>query len=349
MKCKGCGAILQIDHPDQLGYTPKKDSEYCQRCFRLIHYDDLQISMKTGIPADEVIQKIENMDALILWIVDMFDFEASMIRGLNRKFTEKDILLIGTKKDLLPQSLGEDKLAQFVFKRLKEYGLSVQELMFTSRNSKASLEDVYDAIDEHAHGRDIVVMGRANVGKSTLLNRLIGEDVLTASKYPGTTLDFHSIDHRGYHFIDTPGIEIEKTMLLYVDEKDLKTVLPLKPIKPKVYQLKDDQSFAVGGLARLDILEADKASAVFYVSNELPLHRSKLEKADEQWQKHYGELYQPVASESEFVTYHTKKDEEEAIDVVVHGLGWFTLHGKIKGAEVHVPKGVDVTFRKAMM
>ena len=37
-KCVGCGAILQSDNKDVIGYIPKekeKDAIYCQRCFNL--------------------------------------------------------------------------------------------------------------------------------------------------------------------------------------------------------------------------------------------------------------------------------------------------------------------------
>ncbi|MEG1463253.1 MAG: ribosome biogenesis GTPase YqeH, partial [Anaerorhabdus sp.] len=59
--CKGCGVVLQYDNPKDLGYSPKKDSDYCQRCFRLMHYDDLQYSMKTGINPDTVFEKVREM------------------------------------------------------------------------------------------------------------------------------------------------------------------------------------------------------------------------------------------------------------------------------------------------
>ncbi|HTY25529.1 MAG TPA: ribosome biogenesis GTPase Der [Desulfomonilaceae bacterium] len=56
----------------------------------------------------------------------------------------------------------------------------------------------------------VAVVGRPNVGKSTLINLLLGEDRLVASEKPGTTRD--AIDtlvrHHGksYLFIDTAGI-----------------------------------------------------------------------------------------------------------------------------------------------
>ena len=91
--CKGCGAVLQNEFPDQAGYTPKIDAEYCRRCFRLIHYDDLTVSMRTGIDPDMVLNEIAARDALVLWVVDLFDFEAGMIPGLTRKIGDRDIIM----------------------------------------------------------------------------------------------------------------------------------------------------------------------------------------------------------------------------------------------------------------
>ncbi len=39
----------------------------------------------------------------------------------------------------------------------------------------------------------------------------------------------------------------------------------------------------------------------------------------------------------------------EKLDVVIHGLGWFCISGDVKVIHIYVPKGVGVTFRKAMI
>ena len=44
--CKGCGIVMQSEDKTKLGYTPKPEADYCQRCFRIRHYDDVVISMK---------------------------------------------------------------------------------------------------------------------------------------------------------------------------------------------------------------------------------------------------------------------------------------------------------------
>ncbi len=64
-------------------------------------------------------------------------------------------------------------------------------------------------VDEH-NGPSIAVIGRPNVGKSTLINRLAGENRVVAFDQPGTTRDtiFVPFERRGkqYTLIDTAGI-----------------------------------------------------------------------------------------------------------------------------------------------
>jgi GTP-binding protein len=57
---------------------------------------------------------------------------------------------------------------------------------------------------------EIAIIGRPNVGKSTLLNRLAGEERSIVSPVPGTTIDSVDTDvvreGRHYRFVDTAGI-----------------------------------------------------------------------------------------------------------------------------------------------
>ena len=99
--CKGCGIEMQNNDPKGIGYTPKQNSEYCQRCFRLLHYDDLTVSMRKGIDPDMVMHRIADMDCLVLWVVDLFDFEGSMIpqvAAFNTEFNaEREPYFVLTK------------------------------------------------------------------------------------------------------------------------------------------------------------------------------------------------------------------------------------------------------------
>jgi GTP-binding protein len=64
--------------------------------------------------------------------------------------------------------------------------------------------------DQTKHGLRITVLGRPNVGKSTLTNRILGEERMLTFNKPGTTRDSIAIpfEHDGtpYTLIDTAGI-----------------------------------------------------------------------------------------------------------------------------------------------
>lgn len=63
----------------------------------------------------------------------------------------------------------------------------------------------------------IAIVGRPNVGKSTLLNEIIGEKVAIVSKKPQTTRNritgIYTVDEKQFVFLDTPGIHKPRTKL----------------------------------------------------------------------------------------------------------------------------------------
>ncbi len=73
-----------------------------------------------------------------------------------------------------------------------------------------------------ARGTQIGVIGRPNVGKSTLVNRMLGEERVVVFDMPGTTRDSIYIDYerneRPYTLIDTAGVRRRKNVVDTVEK-----------------------------------------------------------------------------------------------------------------------------------
>ncbi|MGP4041784.1 ribosome biogenesis GTPase YqeH [Gracilibacillus sp. D59] len=361
--CEGCGAEIQTEDKTKSGYVPQSalDNEHiiCQRCFRLKHYNEVQDVEYTDDDYLRMINQISGTNSLVVKIVDIFDFNGSFISGLQRLTGNNPIILIGNKVDLLPKSTNKNKLIQWMKKTASDYGLKVQEVFLVSAAKGQGFDTVEEEIEERRNGKDVYVVGCTNVGKSTFINQLINrssgiKDAITTSYFPGTTLGFIQLplDRKSYMY-DTPGVVNRRQLVHYVTDKDLKLITPKKEIKPKGYQLQDKQTLFFGGFARFDFEKGLKQSFVCYFSNQLMIHRTKLEQADEFYEKHVGDLLQPPSPDTleqlPPLVKQTMKIPRDKTDIVIPGLGWITVPDGGITISIHVPKGVQISLRPALI
>ncbi|WP_318616085.1 ribosome biogenesis GTPase YqeH [Priestia megaterium] len=363
LQCVGCGVEIQTERPDELGYAPKsaleKEAIICQRCFRLKHYNEVQDVSLTDDDFLKILNGIGQTDGLVVKVVDIFDFNGSWLPGLHRFVGNNKVLLVGNKADLLPKSIKKNKLIHWMKREAKELGLKSVDVFLMSAQKGQGIREIAEAIEHYREGKDVYVVGCTNVGKSTFINAIIKEvtgekDIITTSQYPGTTLNMIDIPlDNGASLYDTPGIINHHQMAHYVDKRDLKLISPKKEIKPKVYQLNEGQTLYFGGLARLDYVQGGRKSLTCYVSNDLHIHRTKLEKADELYEKQAGELLQPPRPEQmdEFpeLVAHEFTIKNEKTDIVFSGLGWVTVNESGSKVVAHAPKGVGVFVRDSLI
>ncbi|WP_077621436.1 ribosome biogenesis GTPase YqeH [Sediminibacillus massiliensis] len=361
--CQGCGAAIQTEEPDSPGFAPEsalnKEVIVCKRCFRLKHYNEVQDVSLTDDDFLKMVSEIGNTDSLVVKIVDIFDFNGSFIHGLQRLTGNNPILLVGNKVDLLPKSTNLNKLKQWMKKSAKDLGLQVKDVYLISAEKSIGLEDLQYAMEDSRQGKDVYVVGSTNVGKSTLINKLINQstgvgDAITTSYFPGTTLGFIDIplDEKSSLY-DTPGVINRTQMAHYVSEADLKIITPKKEIKPRVYQLNEAQTLFFGGLARFDFEKGIRQAFVCYFSNQLNIHRTKLENADELYERHLGEMLSPPDADTVEqlppLEKKTIKIKEAKTDIVFPGLGWVTVPEANTTITVHSPKGVEVSVRNSLI
>ena len=152
---------------------------------------------------------------LVLFIVDGREGASSLddeILAWLRK-TARPTMLVITKIDGLEESTARSDFAR--------YGFS--DVIAVSAAHRQGIDDLLEEVlgrlpeegDAEVLDNDparvrIAFVGRPNVGKSTLVNRLLGEERMIASEVPGTTRDSIAVDMerdgRQYRLVDTAGL-----------------------------------------------------------------------------------------------------------------------------------------------
>ncbi|MDP5273029.1 ribosome biogenesis GTPase YqeH [Chengkuizengella axinellae] len=359
--CSGCGIKLQTTDSNKLGYIPKENASICQRCYKIKHYNEISSITLEEDDFLKILSHVGQTKSLVLNIVDIFDFEGSLITGLRRFVGSNPTIMVVNKVDLLPKNLNLNRILNWVKKQAKEYGVNVVDVVMCSAKKNIGFSRVIEALDKHRKGRDIYVVGATNVGKSTLINRLINDfsdldEELTTSRYPGTTLDLVKIPlEDGKYIVDTPGIVYTSRMTEIISKRDLQKITPEQSLKPRVYQLNERQTLFFGALARFDFVQGERQSFTCFISNSVYVHRTKLEKADELYENQKGEMLSPpgveeIQSLPPLTKHAFRIPKSKKLDILISGLGWIKCSNEI-GAEVviHVPKGVKVVLRESMI
>ena len=165
----------------------------------------------------QVLRAIYESDAVI-FLVDARDGVLPLDKEIAAMLREKEkrFFLAANKVDTRE---GQEMAAQFhelsvgtVYPISAEHGTGVSDLLDAIVPLIPDFVPEDDTIEEPV--ARIAVLGRPNVGKSTLINTLVGYDRVIASEIPGTTRDAVDVlvtyGGKTYQFIDTAGIRAKR-------------------------------------------------------------------------------------------------------------------------------------------
>ena len=321
-KCLGCGAILQNENSNKEGYTKNIENDFCERCFRIKHYNEYKIIDKKNEDFANVFKEIEKSNDLVLLLVDILDLDS--IQDLKLK---NDIILVITKSDVWPTGISDRNIINIKTK------LNVIDRVVISSIKNYNLDELLSKIKKHQKSKNVYVVGFTNAGKSTMINKLLknyseNEDNLTVSAMPSTTLDMLKIPiDNDLTIIDTPGLIEDGSIYNIASAEMLKKIIPNSRINPKIYQVKVWQSIIVSDIFRID---ASDNNLLFVMSNNLT----------------YDRFYK----KTDKLTNLNKVtlDVKAGSDIVITGLGFI----KVKKAEVidiYIDKKVKVYTRRSLI
>ena len=370
-KCAGCGIELQFEDEKKEGYVPEEKfimegDLLCQRCFKIKNYGKNSVNnFKSEDYSKEVLNSVKKSD-IILPIFDIIDFEGSFTEEILDYLRDYRSIVLVNKTDLLPGFVHPAEIADWIKDRLAEEDIVPENIAFISAKNKYGINGVIRKIKSvFPEGKvKAVVLGVSNVGKSSVINLLLGKNKITTSKYSGTTLKSinNKIPDTNITITDTPGlIPKEKRLSDMISVETGLKLVPAGEISRKTFKLGDGQIFMFDAFCRFKVKENEiedkiegeniyKPMFSAYSSKNVKFHVAKEERVEDLLQGDFFEILKGEEKkkyfENKFVTFETMVEENE--DLVISGLGWINVKRGPLTIELTVPEGVKVIVRPSI-
>ena len=169
---------------------------------------------------DIIISQMRRQAEIAIEIADVIIFLTDVKQGVTAADEEISVMLRKSKKPVVLVCNKVDSFQKYQNEIYEFYNLGIGEPMPISASNAQGIGDVLDRIyeefpqsDENENDNErikVAVIGKPNVGKSSLINKILGENRAIVSDIAGTTrdaVDSYFENEKGkYIFIDTAGI-----------------------------------------------------------------------------------------------------------------------------------------------
>ena len=169
---------------------------------------------------DTIISQMREQAKIAIDIADVILFLTDVKQGVTAADQEIAIMLKKSKKPVVLVCNKADNMSRDRNEIYEFYNLGMGEPYPVSAANALGIGDVLDALyenfpeksdDEDDDGRiKVAVIGKPNVGKSSLINKILGENRTIVSNIAGTTRDAIDTEYKNeygkYVLIDTAGI-----------------------------------------------------------------------------------------------------------------------------------------------
>ena len=175
---------------------------------------------------DIILSQMREQAQIAIDTADVILFMVDVKQGLQDADSKVADLLRRSRKPVILVVNKVDHFEKYQNDIYEFYNLGIGEPVPISSSNRMGIGDMLDRViayfpedngsEEEEEIPKIAIVGKPNVGKSSLLNRLIGENRVIVSDIAGTTRDAIDtpVTHNGrdYIFIDTAGLRRKKNV-----------------------------------------------------------------------------------------------------------------------------------------
>ncbi len=191
------------------------DVEWRGRNFTIIDTGGIEPDSK-----DVILSQMREQAQIAIYTADVIIFMVDVRQGMTDADSKVADMLRRSKKPVVLVVNKVDSFAKYEADVYEFYNLGMGDPVAISAASRLAIGDMLEEVvkyfpeenpDEEEDSRPkVAIVGKPNVGKSSIINKLLGEDRVIVSEIAGTTRDAVdteiSYQGRDYVFIDTAGL-----------------------------------------------------------------------------------------------------------------------------------------------
>ncbi len=197
-----------------------RDRVYAETNWRGRNFTVVDTAGIEEMTGDTIVDQMRQQVDIAIDVADVIIFLTDIRQGVTAADHEIAMILKRSKKPVVLVCNKADRYEKDPVELYEFYNLGLGDPLPLSAANAIGVGDVLDAIyekfpaeDENEDDSDVIkvaIIGKPNVGKSSLINKILGENRVIVSDVAGTTRD--AIDsefeneHGKYIFIDTAGI-----------------------------------------------------------------------------------------------------------------------------------------------
>lgn len=362
-KCYNCGAVLQSTDPSKEGYVNKEVLEngsqnflFCNKCFEIERFQPKTNEPLVGEDLLTIVKDAKAKDALLVYVINLFSFEASFSHKINEIINGMNILVVANKFDLMPKGTNEDETREYVAHRFRADGVKIDRdnIVLATAFDDDTARSIIAQIYELKNGKDVYVIGSKLAGKTTLIDSFLrvyknlSQGNIVSEEYKGTSARVLKLpmSSRTTMYV-LPSIPHNNSILYNLDANATKKIYVTEPVEYRDVSLKEDEVIYFGGMSFIELVEGKKTSVRCYFSNDVQIKKRSNRKCEEVFVKEITKkAIKPyclrIKTVKDLDVFEIKITESNYRDIGIQGLGWFNFLAKGQTFRIYVPKGVSI-------